>query len=234
MKVIGAGLPRTATLSQKVALEMLGFGPCYHMVNVLADMSQVPLWHRAADGDIDWEDIFAGFDSTVDWPGGFFYRELLEAYPDAKVLLSVRDAEGWERSMRETVWGFRHGDTLMTHVSDARADVDSQWAEYRRMLDRLLWKDQGVFAGEHQDRDWLIEAFHRHNQAVQSSVPGDRLLVWEVKQGWEPLCEFLEVDVPDAPFPNVNDKSTFIERVVGGCIGVLHDWWAQQQELTPA
>ena len=129
MKLIGAGLPRTATLSQKVALEMLGVGPCYHMVNVLADLGQVPLWHRAADGEIQWEEIFEGFESSVDWPGGFFYRELMDAYPGAKVLLSVRDPEPWERSMRQTVWGFRHGDTLMTHLSDARADVDSDWAE---------------------------------------------------------------------------------------------------------
>lgn len=234
MKLIGAGLPRTATLSQKVALEMLGLGPCYHMVNVLADMTQVPLWHRAADGEIQWDDIFAGFESTVDWPGGYFYRELLEAYPDAKVLLSVRDPESWERSMRETVWGFRHGDTLMTHVSDARADVDQDWAEYRRMLDRILWKDSGVFAGNHQDRAWLIDAFNRYNEGVRSNVPPERLLVWEVKEGWEPLCRFLEVDVPDAPFPNINDKTTFVDRVVGGCIDVLGEWWAQQQSLATA
>jgi hypothetical protein len=230
MKVIGAGLPRTATLSQKVALEMLGFGPCYHMVNVLADLSQVPLWHRAVDRDIQWEEIFEGFESTVDWPGGFFYRELLEAYPDAKVLLSVRDPEAWERSMHYTVWGFRHGDTLMTHLSDARADIDPDWAEFRRMIDRLLWKDDGVFAANHQDRRWLIEAFNRYNEMVRMDVPADRLLVWDAKDGWEPLCRFLEVEVPDAPFPNVNDKTTFIDRVVGGCIETLHGWWTQQQQ----
>jgi hypothetical protein len=230
MKVIGAGLPRTATLTQKVALEMLGFGPCYHMVNVLADLGQVPLWHRAADGTIDWEEIFAGFESTVDWPGGFFYRELVDAYPDAKVLLSVRDPEAWERSMRDTVWEFRHGDTLMAHLAQARARVDPSWAEYIRMLDRILWQDNGVLVGNHQDRGFLIEAFNRYNEQVRRDVPADRLLVWEVKDGWEPLCEFLEVDVPDAPLPNINDKTTFIDRVVGACIEVLHGWWAQQQQ----
>jgi hypothetical protein len=231
MKVIGAGLPRTATLSQKMALEMLGFGPCYHMVNVLADLNQVPLWHKAADGDINWEDIFEGFESTVDWPGGFFYREILEAYPDAKVLLSVRGPEAWELSMRETVWEFRHGDTLMPHVAQARARVDPEWSEYIRMLDRLLWQDQGVLADSHHNRQALMDAFHRHNEAVRQNVPADRLLVWDVKEGWGPLCEFLEVDVPDQPVPNINDKQTFIDRVVGACIGVLHDWWGEQQEL---
>jgi hypothetical protein len=132
--------------------------------------------------------------------------------------------------MRETVWEFRHGDSLMAHLAQARARVDPDWTEYIRMLDRILWKDKGVLVGNHQDRDFLIEAFHRFNDRVKHDVPADRLLVWEVKQGWEPLCEFLEVDVPDAPFPNVNDKTTFVERVVGGCIEVLHGWWGQQQQ----
>ena len=91
MKLIGAGLPRTGTLTQKLALEQLGFGPCYHWVNVIADLDQVQLWDRALDGEAVWDEVFAGFDSTVDWPGGYFYRELADVYPEAKVLLSVRD-----------------------------------------------------------------------------------------------------------------------------------------------
>src|SRR5436853_7037668 len=102
MKLIGAGLPRTGTLSQKVALEMLGLGPCYHMVNVLGDLDQAEGWRRALEGQGPWDEIFDGFQSTVDWPGSFFYKELVEAYPDAKVLLSVRDPEAWTRSMRDT------------------------------------------------------------------------------------------------------------------------------------
>src|SRR5579859_1437865 len=109
MKLIGAGLPRTGTLSQKVALEMLGVGPCYHMVNVLADLDLAALWRQALDGRADWDRVFAGFAATVDWPGAFFYRELMEAYPEAKVLLSVRRGESWERSMRDTIWGIFYG-----------------------------------------------------------------------------------------------------------------------------
>jgi hypothetical protein len=159
---------------------------------------------------------------------------LLDRYPDAKVLLSMRDPEAWERSMRETVWEFRHGDSLMAHLGQARARIDPDWAEYIRMLDRMLWKDNGTLVGNHQDAQGMIDAFHRHNNAVRESVPADRLLVWEVKEGWEPLCRFLEVDIPDAPFPNVNDKTTFIDRVVGGCIGVLHGWWTEQQQQQQA
>ena len=105
-------MPRTGTLTQKLALEMLGLGPCYHMVNVLADLDQAALWEQALDGDAPWERIFAGFQSTVDWPGGYFYRELADAYPEAKVLLSVRDPQAWEESMRQTVWAVRHGESL--------------------------------------------------------------------------------------------------------------------------
>src|ERR1700730_11299699 len=105
MKLIGAGLPRTGTLSQKVALEILGVGPCYHMVNVLGDLDIAMLWRRALDGEADWPEIFDGFESTVDWPGSFFYGELTDVYPDAKVLLSLRDADSWAQSMRDTIWG---------------------------------------------------------------------------------------------------------------------------------
>ena len=121
MKVIGAGLPRTATLTQKISLEMLGFGPCYHMVNVLADLSLAPKWAAAFDGNADWDAIFGGSQASVDWPGSFFWRELIEYYPDAKVLLSVRSGEAWANSMKNTIWGVFYDDVLMRHLSDARA-----------------------------------------------------------------------------------------------------------------
>ena len=107
MKLIGAGLPRTATLTQKISLEILGYGPCYHMVNVLSNLDLVPQWVEAFEGTGDWNKIFEGCQATVDWPGSFFYRELIEVYPDAKVLLSVRDGAAWARSMRDTIWGDR-------------------------------------------------------------------------------------------------------------------------------
>src|SRR5437763_3128030 len=115
MRLIGAGLPRTGTLSQKVALEMVGLAPCYHMVNVLADLDQADVWRNALDGRAPWGEVFDGFQATVDWPGSFFYRELVDAYPDAKVLLSVRDADSWERSMRQTIWGVLYGEVLIRH-----------------------------------------------------------------------------------------------------------------------
>src|SRR5437764_12727549 len=134
MRLIGAGLPRTGTLSQKVALEMLGLGPCYHMVNVLADLDEAVHWQRALDGDAPWQEVFGGFQATVDWPGAFFYEELTDVYPEAKVLLSVREADSWGRSMRETIWGVLYGDILIRHLSDARSQVDPKWCSYIELM----------------------------------------------------------------------------------------------------
>ena len=222
--VIGAGLPRTGTLTQKLALEELGLGPCYHWVNVLADLDQVELWNRALDGDASWEEIFDGHRCTVDWPGGYFYRELMDVYPDAKVLLSVREGAAWERSFRDTIWTMCHGETLMPLLSRARAEVDPRWRSYLALVDRMFWGPQGTFAAGHEDPQRLIEQMVRHNEQVERAVPPERLLVWEVADGWGPLCEFLEVDVPDAPLPHANDRDTFLERVVGAALDALQTW----------
>jgi len=223
MRVIGAGLPRTGTLTQKLALEMLGLGPCYHWVNVIADLDQVDVWNRALDGEGPWAEVFDGFHSTVDWPGGYFYRELIDAYPDAKVLLSVRDGEAWERSFRETIWTMCHGDSLMPLLSRARAQVDPQWERYLAMVDRMFWGERGTFAAGH-DPERLIEQMARHNEEVRRVVPAERLLEWEVGEGWEPLCAFLDVAVPSEPLPHANDRGTFVERVSGGAIDKLVQW----------
>ena len=149
MKVIGAGLPRTGTLSQKVALEMLGFGPCYHMVNVLTNLPLARQWEQAIDGGVDWDEVFGGeaeHESTVDWPGAFFYRELTDTYPDAKVVLSVRDPEAWERSMLDTIWDVLYGHSVMAHISMAREAVDPDWQAYMDLM-RRMWAAQGIFSG---------------------------------------------------------------------------------------
>jgi Sulfotransferase domain len=232
MKLIGAGLPRTATLSQKVGLEMLGLGPCYHMVNVLADLDQADLWKRALAGEGPWDEIFDGFQSTVDAPGHFFYKELIEVYPDAKVLLSVRDPERWATSMRDTVWAVRNGGSTMRLISDARGTIDPGWAGFLEMIDGLLWEGDGTLADCKGNADGLPAAMERWTEEVKSNVPADRLLVWEVSQGWEPLCEFLELPVPDQPFPNLNDSREFVERVVDGALIKLQDWRNTAEDLS--
>jgi len=227
-------MPRTGTLTQKLALEMLGLGPCYHMVDVLGDLDQAALWERALDGEGVWPEILDGFNSTVDWPGGYFYRELMDAYPEAKVLLSVRDAEAWERSMRQTVWAVRHGESLIRLLSSAQAHVNPQWQAFLNMIDRLVWEGKGTFASGHAEPQQLIDTMRRHNAEVERTVPSERLLVWNVAEGWERLCEFLEVPVPQEPFPHVNDRSEFLNRIIDGSLQALQEWRERQSSVEPS
>ncbi len=234
MKVIGAGMPRTGTLTQKLALEMLGLGPCYHMVNVLADLDQAALWERALEGESPWTQIFDGFESTVDWPGGYFYKELAEFYPQAKVVLSVRDPEAWQESMRQTVWAVRHGESLVRLLSSAQAHVNPAWRAYLKMIDGLLWRDAGTFAGEQATTGELIEGMLRHQEQVTRDIAPERLLVWNVAEGWGPLCEFLELPVPDVPLPRINDRTEFLNRIIDGSLDRLIDWRAREASVDPA
>jgi Sulfotransferase domain len=228
MHVIGAGLPRTGTLTQKAVVEMLGLGPCYHWVDVLADLDRVSQWDSALDGDQPWEEIFTGFHSTVDWPGGHFFRELTEAYPEAKVVLSTREPVAWEKSFRETIWNMCFGESLIRLLSSARAQIDPHWERYLALVDRMFWTGSSAFAPQHEEPAHLIAAMERHNEAVERTVAPERLLLWRVDEGWEPLCEFLAVPVPDEPLPHLNDRATFHERVIGGAIGALHAWQQEQ------
>lgn len=237
MKVIGAGLPRTATTTQMFALEQLGFGPCYHMRDLLAGLETgLPHWEAAANGAPDWRAIFEGdraIRSTVDWPSARYYRELMDFYPEAKVLLSVRDADAWVRSMRGTVWGLFHADSVMRHLSDARAVLDPLWNRFLSLMTRMNWDPEtGVLAGDHASDEGLAAIMVRWNDEVKAAVPADRLLVWDPGEGWEPLCEFLGVEVPAEPLPRLNDTSSFREGITGGALAVVNEWWEERERPT--
>lgn len=219
MRLIGAGLPRTATLSQKIALEMLGVGPCYHMVDVLSDLARAQDWADALEGNARWDEIFAGYGSTVDWPGSFHHRELRQAYPDAKLMLSVRSPEAWARSMTETIAGLFYGDNLMRDLSSARCHVDPGWRAYIELM-KEMWDRSGLLPHGGADEAHLASAFERYNAQVQDEF--DDVLVWSPADGWEPLCELLELPVPDTPFPRVNDSAMFAERIVDGALAALN------------
>lgn len=228
MKVIGAGLPRTATLTQKISLEMLGFAPCYHMVNVLSNLDLTDRWREALEGRGDWDELFGGFEATVDWPGAFFYRDLMDAYPDAKVLLSVRNADSWERSMTETIWGLFYGDMMIRDLSNAWGRVDPKWASYIDLM-KTMWRKSGLLAGENEDGTGaMARAMERYNAEVRATVPPERLLAWSPADGWEPLCEFLEVPVPAVPVPHVNDSKQFGERIAAAAMAALNRWREQE------
>jgi len=231
MKVIGAGLPRTATTTTLIAFEQLGFAPCYHMRDVLADMGgQIPLWERVAEGDPDWEAIFKGAQSSCDFPSARYYRELADFYPDAKVVLSVRSPEGWVKSMRDTVWPVYFGPSVMHHVCEARRAVDADWDRYiRTMFATLFAPGSGCLAEDHESDAGLAASMERWTAQVKADVPAERLLVWEPADGWAPLCEFLDVAVPDGPLPRVNDTAAFAEGITGGGLAVLNAWWDQRE-----
>ena len=234
MKVIGAGLPRTGTLSQKAALEQLGVGPCQHMANLLANLDAVPSWRRALDGDgeADWDQLFAGFQSVVDWPGSFFWRELIDVYPDAKVLLSVREGHSWARSMRDTIWGVHYGDIIIRHLSDARCVIDPKWRGYISLM-KEFWR-RIEMAGDGVTEEEMITGMERYHDEVKQTVPSDRLLVWSVTDGWGPLADFLGVPEPEEPFPHLNDSKIFIDRVIDGSLGALQRWRDENREEAPA
>jgi hypothetical protein len=229
MKLIGAGLPRTATTTQMIALEMLGF-PCYHMRDMMSDpATSVPQYRAALDGNADWDEIFEGKESTVDWPAAYHWRELIDVYPDAKVLLSVRDADSWVRSMEQTITQVFMGDTLMYHLARAQYHIDPLYAAWIDLLTEMNWGDErGAFAGTNGEPAAMGEAMERWNQTVIDTVPSDRLLVWHPKDGWEPLCELLDVPVPDQPVPNVNDTENFQKNLImAPAINAINAWWEQ-------
>jgi hypothetical protein len=211
------------------ALERLDCGPCYHMRDLLMDLETgLPLWEAAIDGKPDWETIFGKACSTVDWPSAFFYRRLIEHYPDAKVLLSVRGGQEWAASMEKTIWGMWHGESVLHYMSQARTVVDPLWNRYIKLMGRMNFDEGGAFAGA-ADEAGLIAAMERWNEQVISDVPAERLLVWNPADGFEPLCEFLEIEVPADELPRLNDTKAFREGIIGGALDAVNGWWSTRE-----
>ena len=135
--------------------------------------------------------------------------------------------------MRATVWGLFHGDSVIHHVSDTRAVLDPLWQRYTALMHCITWEERtGVLAGDTSTDAGLAAVMNRWNDAVKSTVPADRLLVWDPSEGWEPLCGFLEVDVPDDPLPRLNDTMSFREGIIGGALGVVNEWWDERERPT--
>lgn len=198
LRIIGAGFGRTGTLSLKLALEQLGFGPCHHMKEVAPNPRQVGLWTEAAAGKPDFHAIYEGYVSTVDWPTAAFWPDVLKAFPDAKVILSTRSAESWYDSISSTI---------LTVLSDR-----SKWPEPARPWLEMV-HDVVVTRslGGHLGRDGVIAAYKANEAAARAMVPAGKLLVFEAKEGWAPLCAFLGCPVPDTPYPRTNSKDEFFE-----------------------
>jgi Sulfotransferase domain len=212
LKVIGAGLPRTGTTSMKAALERLGFGPCYHMFEIFTHPDQVDRWLPVAtDSVVDWDHVFEGYQSTQDWPASHFWRELADAYPEAKVVLTVRDPRAWHSSFRTLMSRSRPiPEQASAEMPAAMAGIPATIERLRPVLNLIGQAHFGPDwnAGDDlADEDFAVEAFNRHVARVRESVGSQRLLVFDVREGWEPLCSFLGVAPPkDEPFPRLNDS----------------------------
>jgi hypothetical protein len=224
MDVIGVGFGRTGTLSLKVALERLGLGPCYHMREVLRQPARIKDWFAVADGACDWPRIFAGYRSTVDWPAAAYWRALVDAYPAARVILTVRDPDRWYASAERTLYqqSTRIRQNAPRGTTTAESSLSAtELAEFGRMADVTVW--DRVFGGRFADRDHALAVFEEHTRQVTVYLPADRLLVYDIGDGWAPLCGFLGLPVPATPFPHDNESSSFDDAAISGCGPAQHD-----------
>ena len=205
MQVIGSGFGRTGTMSMKHALEELGMGPCYHMEEVMRTPGHVAMWHDIGLGrPVDWQRLFEGYGSAVDYPASVVYRELMEAFPDAKVVHTVRDPQRWYESTLETIY---QGRTLVPRWMQRLVPFTGRFAD---MVDLMVW--DRVFEGRFEDRAYALARFDEWTDEVIATVPPERLLVFDVRDGWEPLCAFLGVLQPAGEFPRVNDRESILRR----------------------
>ena len=220
--VIGTGFGRTGTTSLRGALVRLGFAPCDHMDENFERPERFALWREAfqrkqVGEQIDWRPLLADYRAIVDWPGAYFWRELTAAHPQAKVILTLRDPDRWYASTLATIYNFRtrvredDSPSERVRLLLLRYGMPSM-REGLQFIDDLIW--QATFDGRVREREYALRVFHEHNQAVQATIPADRLLVFDVKQGWEPLCQFLGVPVPAGePFPHLSDTSSVQKEI---------------------
>ena len=208
MEVIGAGYGRTGTLSLQLALEQLGFDPCYHMQTIVKRPRHLQAWSKIGQGaPVDWHHLLSDYEAAVDFPVSLYWRELMDVYPNAKFVLTVRDSDSWYDSTAETIYQTITLKWLPKVVPPLRLFI--------QMVNDLIW--DGEFNGRFLHRTHAIQTFEQHNTTVQQTIPHDRLLVFNVKQGWEPLCNFLHVPNPQSPFPHANSR-----RQIKMAIGSLH------------
>ena len=199
LRALGVGLGRTGTLSLKVALDTLGLGPCYHMMELATHRAHAGVWLRAARGEpVDWEHMFAGYGAAVDWPAAAFWRDILAVHRDARVILTVREGTSWYASFRDTILDKAQGlappkALAVRSIYDVTQEV---------VLAR-------TFGGHAEDMQHAIDVFENHNREVVASIPPERLLVCDLSAGWAPLCEFLGLPTPSVPFPHLNTRTTF-------------------------
>ena len=213
--VIGVGLSRTGTLSMKSALELLLPGKCHHMIDTF---NYQEIWTSICDGkmnDDQFKDYFLsnGFVASVDCPCIFYYERLMKIFPEAKFILTVRDPTAWSKSMKTTICA------LQVYYKTFPI-VIFHWlrfiTKYLPVNTIMLWNVEKIDGFRQMVSSCLNntgEIFYKKwENKIKEIIPKDRLLVLNVKDGWEPLCQFLEVPIPNESFPKLNDRQEFIER----------------------
>lgn len=210
MKIIGAGYGRTGTKSLQTALEKLGYGNCYHMEKLLRNPADVVHWKNVyQEKVVDWNTLFKNYQAIVDFPGAMYYKELADFYPESKVILTVRDPEKWYDSVYSTIFSFDPGPLLKLKMLLKMPFS----ATARNLFQVILLNDKAIwekyFEGKFKDREYVIKKYLQHVEEVKQVIPADRLLVYEVKDGWQPLCDFLNKEIPTNVFPNSNKQEDF-------------------------
>ena len=205
LDIIGVGYGRTGTLSLKQALETIGYADCYHMSEVVAHPEHSTLWINAWKGEDPWEVIFHGYRATVDWPSVAFWPRLMNYYPDAKLLLTTRDAESWYRSASNTIFKAMKEGML--------SDEPARRERIEMAKDIIV---DGTFGGDLDDKTTVLAAYQKNIDRIYKEVPKERLIVFDSAEGWEPLCNALEVPIPTVPYPRVNTTEEFEQRWRGG------------------
>ena len=217
IKIIGAGFPRTGTTTLKRCLEELGYTKTYHMKELLVHPDKLHHWLELEnEGNTDWDTLYDGFQATVDFPGYPFYKEHMERYPDAKVILTVRPFDKWYLSAYSTVW--QAGPQTVPEKLGMMWKMATQprireVIKCIKMVKRIFWGKQ--FQGKFEDKVFAEKIFNQHIEDVKAYVPADKLLVYDVRDGWGPLCEFLDVPVPNEPLPHLNKKENFKTMLAG-------------------
>jgi len=205
MKVLGAGFGRTGTMSLKIALEKLGIGPCYHMREVISHPSHIKIWYDISRGEHpNWDRLFSGFNSAVDFPVCLFYEELVNKFPDAKFILTLRDFDTWYKSTANTIY------KVPTMLPGWFKRVVYPIRMFIEMQVILIWV--GLFKNNFSDRESTELVYNEHIESVKKTISADKLLIYRINEGWGPLCEFLNVEKPETPFPKVNDTAEMLRN----------------------
>ncbi|MEP2936441.1 MAG: sulfotransferase family protein [Gilvibacter sp.] len=216
LKVIGAGYGRTGTKSLQLALEKLGFDNCYHMEALFRNSSDVKHWKNAyEEKPTDWGTLFSNYNSAVDFPTSMYYKELADYFPDSKIVLTTRDPEKWYNSAFSTIYSFDPGIGVKLKMLLSLPFSSTARNLFKVILlnEKSLWKK--YFEGKFEDKEYAIGKFNQHIVDVKREIPENRLLLFHPRDGWAPLCEFLNVPVPDEPFPNANKGEDFASWAKG-------------------